>query len=854
MQQLLGPENNIVVHQAYYGEVNRSHGCIISSLKDDHLKSALTAFTDRPGTIPAGLKSVPYYSGASFDEYYAFTLTFPDTEASRGGMVFTHVLLVKMKDIGDVNALENLFRYFVAEIPDNKAELLDKKAEIPDLVLNRELLKARTTSSSFPVYIQQTVGKLVSAELPVVFCGSQEAFKTVMASIWRGLPVTFRKKIAYTAGFSSTNIDTTKTIVHFQKSLETILSNVPHVTDASEEEVEIVDPVEKYLLQSDSNNAFETFLKNLKVNITDWNTLKTCVSAFQSYLKINQQIDVGELKLLIRYLAKIAPAPKDGSEIKDEVLTLLCSYLLNRKEENIKSLRNLPLEAFENGARKVSLLIEETVTKEFETENFMTAQLSELIQNATIANQFAWWSDAIKSALKNACSENQSIVVKNIWKLLLYTLDLQAFILENIPNSGKAEEILIENLPANVPSVTAQSLVKKIRKRKWFLLHAHLLLKCEDEDIALLEQIEFEETNPVLFEEGTKLILKKIQDDDLLALVLKHPKIRLIEEYATRSMHQPTLLAKLDVTNTVWLRLWNASLEKTKNILHGIKDIKTKVYQVLDRIVNGENIPENIVLLIAESGYADISSYSRRTEVWIKLPSKVKHYFLSATANSYLENLSQTDADTVLEPELNSHISDDGFMTTFLRNNQGNIGIVISAYEYVTGLKDNFLADYIRFYSGSITTIDESRLGSVILSKQFSLSARSVFEKVKGNGSFKTTLAVCNALVKLNLWESFFSGHLLGQNISPNLIYDGLLDLAISLYPQGPEDKDVWKKAGGEVSKLHNLKTREENWRHAINLLKSGGGGKHISTKSLVNEMLNDFPNNSQLKEIKKHL
>lgn len=847
MQQSLEAENNIVVHQAYYGEVNRSHGCIVSSLKNDYLKSTLTAFTDRPGSIPAGLKSVPYYSGASFGEYYAFTLTFPDTGASRGGMVFTHVLLVKMEDIGDVNDLENLFQYFVAEIP-------DKKAELQDLVLNRSLSKLKTTSSSFPLYIQKTVGRLMSAELPVVFCGSQEAFKTVIVSIWQGLPITFRKKIAYTAGFSSTNIDATKTIVHFQKTLEPILSNVPHITDENDEQTDILNPVEKYLLQSDSNNTFEIFLKNLKAEVSDWNTLKTCVVTFQSYLKISQQIDIGELKLLMRNLAKVAPNPKNGKEIKEEVLTMLCNCLRSGKDENIKSLRNLPLEAFEYGTKQISLLIEENVNKEFERANFLTDQISELIQNATTTNQFAWWSDAIKSALKTACSANQSIVVTNVWKLLLYAEDVQTFIFENIPNSGKAEEILIKNLPDEIPSATAQSLVKKIKKRKWFLLHAHLLLKSVDIDIAILQQIDFEETNPIIFDEGTKLILQKIQDEDLLTIVLKHPKDRLIDEYATRSVNHATMLTKLYITNNVWLRLWSASLEKTKNILHGIKDIKKKVHEVLDQIVVGENIPENIVSLIAESEYADISSYSRRNEIWSKFSSNVRHRFLAATANSYLENLSQTGADIVLEPELNSYISDDGFMTTFLRNNQGKIPIVITAYEYVVGLKDKFLADYIRLYRGSITTIDESRLGSIILSKQFGLSARSVFEKVKDNESFKTTLAICKSLVSLGFWEQLAYGNLLGQNISSNLLYDGLQELVISLYPQGPEDKDVWKKAGGDVSKLHNSKTREENWRHAISLLKSGGGGKYISAKSLVDEMLSDFPNNSQLKEIKKHL
>lgn len=70
---------------------------------------------------------------------------------------------------------------------------------------------------------------------------------------------------------------------------------------------------------------------------------------------------------------------------------------------------------------------------------------------------------------------------------------------------------------------------------------------------------------------------------------------------------------------------------------------------------------------------------------------------------------------------------------------------------------------------------------------------------------------------------------------------------------KGRKDNEIWKRAGGEISKLHNHKSREENWRNALNLLRNGGGGKEISIKSLIKEMIEDHPNNTTLKEIKKY-
>ncbi|MBO9573551.1 MAG: hypothetical protein J7497_15290, partial [Chitinophagaceae bacterium] len=79
----------IKIHQAFYGEKNRSHGCLLSTTEDVELNAFLTGFTDRPSSLPAGIVMQPYYSAIAYGNYYVFTLTFPDNTAQRAGMVFT---------------------------------------------------------------------------------------------------------------------------------------------------------------------------------------------------------------------------------------------------------------------------------------------------------------------------------------------------------------------------------------------------------------------------------------------------------------------------------------------------------------------------------------------------------------------------------------------------------------------------------------------------------------------------------------------------------------------------------------------------------------------------------------------
>jgi nucleoside phosphorylase len=70
-----------------------------------------------------------------------------------------------------------------------------------------------------------------------------------------------------------------------------------------------------------------------------------------------------------------------------------------------------------------------------------------------------------------------------------------------------------------------------------------------------------------------------------------------------------------------------------------------------------------------------------------------------------------------------------------------------------------------------------------------------------------------------------------------------LINELVALYPQGPEQEEIWKRAGGDVSILINSTNRKSQWFNAIEKLYLGGGGKDISVISLINEVKEDYPN-----------
>lgn len=81
------------------------------------------------------------------------------------------------------------------------------------------------------------------------------------------------------------------------------------------------------------------------------------------------------------------------------------------------------------------------------------------------------------------------------------------------------------------------------------------------------------------------------------------------------------------------------------------------------------------------------------------------------------------------------------------------------------------------------------------------------------------------------------------KNGSNSLEYQSaLVEILVALYPGGPEEEDIWKRAGGDVSILTNSASRKSQWYNAIGKLLMGGGGKNITISTLAKAISSDHP------------
>jgi hypothetical protein len=74
-----------------------------------------------------------------------------------------------------------------------------------------------------------------------------------------------------------------------------------------------------------------------------------------------------------------------------------------------------------------------------------------------------------------------------------------------------------------------------------------------------------------------------------------------------------------------------------------------------------------------------------------------------------------------------------------------------------------------------------------------------------------------------------------------------LEDIFVDLYPAGPQDQEIWARAGGDLSRLRLTGTGRSNWFAALRAMRQGGGGAGISQSTLIMTALEDFPHHQEL-------
>jgi hypothetical protein len=314
------------------------------------------------------------------------------------------------------------------------------------------------------------------------------------------------------------------------------------------------------------------------------------------------------------------------------------------------------------------------------------------------------------------------------------------------------------------------------------------------------------------------------------------------------------LLAALDSDNEGWRDLWLRAIQLGADPWDGIPKPLVARDRLLDRMLDEDDVDPALLNALAGSRLADLSGHPRRNELWSALPEPASTRFLQATASAWVGRFrASPETEPIPEPPVLALARrEPRLLAADPADPVRGLHAAVVAFDRLPGWREADLSDWLRRVRpvlARLTSIDAARLGRVIAKNNWRAAASELYSSRKAAGVLKA--AIPDVLHLLSIFEQFicgFEGLSHGRHSIPEW-YDVLLELAVQLYPQGPEQGRIWERAGGDPSRIEGASGRDR-WRSAIWLLRSGGAGRNARPKNLTWEMRHDFTHNAELRAL----
>ncbi|WP_394772658.1 hypothetical protein [Flavobacterium sp.] len=202
--------------------------------------------------------------------------------------------------------------------------------------------------------------------------------------------------------------------------------------------------------------------------------------------------------------------------------------------------------------------------------------------------------------------------------------------------------------------------------------------------------------------------------------------------------------------------------------------------------------------------------------------------------------------------QLAKHVKREGKWIEKLKGNKKPNAFVlpIAAGEKVVSSTRATTFNYIKRYCSDAAVVDMEGNGYLIAARPYhahGIEVRGISDlienKEESDAGGSQPIAAANATAfTFGMIDALKMYNKLEKDTNSEDFKKKFVDELIKLYPQEPEQDDIWKRAGGDVSILINTANRRSQWYSALEKLFLGGGGKNITSASLINEIKNDYP------------
>ena len=831
----------MIVHQAIYGDKSGSYALLKTSLTDTVLAKRIcnaTDLVDRPST---GYLTQPVFRGFAINDSYIFIKSFPDNDPLvRKGRVLSHTLIVGPDDLHALNNLNDFFSHFFSE-PDKGSELkpiiLEDKDPAPAQIINRTSREAAAINGLLDHS---------SYNKTLVWIG-EEGYFSLIAQVWGQLEGNLRAKLKLGVGFNPQRVDTQNLNILY------VIEEYENKWQASDycivgkEDIGTLESMSSFLLggYQDKSKPLSDLIEAFGIvpcEIEDFSYLEKVVTTYNNL----SSTDFNGLIVFCDLISKYSPDQKVGKAEKDRLLNQVISRIELASAKQIIVLKNTEWKGFSNGQQLIGDQIADWVVK-----SLFNSKVDESITSVIAAafdpeNKAQWWKKAFSDGLRTAFEKWTSSYAIVVWNWFTEDHNLVKTLENIIPATTQVETDLATHWqrPERELSQNIQIFAKD---RKWLTLHglSTLQLHSPEESIKRQLRIDIDQEHSAALDRMGELI----HDKEFIQLTVKIGESRLVEIAGAKVTRTPSLLDQLDVKNIFWRQIWLKAIEQENKPWTGIEKPKVVLFALFEEILKGGAVETELILKLSNSDYNDLSDFKQRTKVWHYLSGSAKSGFLNASTLGCVKLLDKKNIHiNDLEKEIRNRLIDPMIIRQVVDDQTISISIKIQIFEELPELKENIFLTL--FNTCHFSSRESKRLGKLILRKRWKKAANAITNNIATRGDLKPALTECQSILgffdrlKLSL-----SGYLSGT-ISTKEWWSAFTEQCYAKYPKGPTGNGLWGRSDGKNYDLLATGTGREIWEDIISKIRNGR--INVDVQKLLQEMLNDHPFSTELKQLKR--
>lgn len=411
----------MIIEQTLHG-YNKGHGLIASSflVRPNEDSSLMSVISDWTGfRNESGEDSYMTFYPLSNGEKFAFAKTWYADEMERPGCVWTHTLIIDLKDMDrnfDFRVLEDYFRrpqkneygYYLRKI-----EIVNFEPRNSNLVF-----RAFDDTSILVLYMLLLCN---NKNLCIYMDKEQEAYNELCFYLLQYLPLNMLKWVSLSTGsISRRKLGNDDFSIHFTNNENNIsLSNAPWNGKINKENFTIG---LLYIFEQSKteDDTFPSLIRLFKEDIKDE---KDKLFAFSMLMKeldtaLNEKVGLEQYSKVLSLLEEYFPKPTDGIRLKNNFLSEKISNLYGTEKDYLYEIASLKNDSF---LHPLLTKFEERLTRLNREKHFEYIDLMDKIADLEHPNDTA--CEALLYSINNMNEDDLLRLVNNHWLHLLPLLN-----------------------------------------------------------------------------------------------------------------------------------------------------------------------------------------------------------------------------------------------------------------------------------------------------------------------------------------------------------------------------------------------------------------------------------------------